>query len=87
MAKSKAKAPGPANSLEALVEYFDNNDLGDDWEKMPEAKFDIDIQKRTHLVAVDEELIEQVSAIARARHVPAEKLINRWLKEKILKAT
>jgi hypothetical protein len=87
MAKSKAKAPGPANSLEALVESFDNNDLGDDWEKMLEAKFDIDIQKRTHLVAIDEELIERVSAIARARHVPAEKLINTWLKEKMLEAT
>ena len=87
MAKSKAKAPGPANSLAALVEYFDNNDLGDDWEKMPEAKFDIDIQKRTHLVAIDEELIERVSAIAREQHVPAEKLINKWVKEKMLETT
>jgi hypothetical protein len=87
MAKSKVKAPVPANSLEALVEYFDNNDLGDDWEKMPEAKFDIDIQKRTHLVAIDEELIERVSAIAREQHVPAEKLINKWVKEKMLETT
>jgi hypothetical protein len=87
MAKSKVKAPVPANSLEALVEYFDNNDLGGDWEKMPEAKFDIDIQKRTHLVAIDEELIERVSAIAREQHIPAEKLINKWVKEKMLETT
>ncbi len=58
MAKSKAKAPVPAKSLDELVEYFDTHGLGDDWALMPEAQFDIDIQKRTHLVAIDEDLIE-----------------------------
>ena len=87
MAKNKTKASSMAKSLEALIEYFDTHDLGDDWEKMPEVKFDIDIQKRTHLVAIDEDLIERVSAIAKAQHVPAEKLINFWLKEKMLEAT
>jgi CopG antitoxin of type II toxin-antitoxin system len=87
MAKSKEKVPALPTSLDALVEFFDTHDLGDEWEKMPEAPFDIDIQKRTHLVAIDEELIEQVSAIARARHVPAEQLINAWLKEKMFEAT
>jgi CopG antitoxin of type II toxin-antitoxin system len=87
MAKSKAEVPVQTKSLDALVEYFDTHDLGEDWEEMPVAKFDIDIKKRTHLVAIDEELIEQVSAIARERHVPAEKLINSWLKEKMLEAT
>ena len=84
MEKSKGKAPNLPASLDALVEYFDTHDLGDAWEKMPEATFDIDIQKRTHLVAIDEELIERVSAIAKAQHVPAEQLINTWLKEKML---
>jgi hypothetical protein len=87
MAKSKGKAPIPPKSLDALAEYFDTHDLGDDWEKMPEAKFDIDIQKRTHLIAIDEELIARVLAIARARHVPPERLINTWVKEKMLEAT
>lgn len=87
MAKNKGKAPVLPTSLDALVKYFDTHDLGDEWEKMPEAAFDIDIQKRTHLIAIDEELIERVAVIAKARHVPAEELINSWLKEKMLEAT
>lgn len=86
MAKSKEKALMLPTALDALVEYFDTHDLGDEWEKMPEATFDINIQKRTHLVAIDEELIERVSAIARKRHMPAERLINIWLKEKMLES-
>jgi hypothetical protein len=87
MAKSKAKTPAPAKSLDTLVEYFDTHDLGDDWALMPEVQFDIDIQKRTHLVAIDEDLIARLSSIAKARRVPAETLINTWLKEKVLEAS
>lgn len=87
MAKNKAKATVPAKSLDALVEYFDTHDLGDEWALMPEAQFDIDIQKRTHLVAIDEELIERLAAIAKAQYLPAETLINVWLKEKVLEAS
>lgn len=87
MAKSKVKATVPAKSLDELVEYFDTHDLGDDWALMPEAQFDVDIQRRTHLVAIDEEIIERLVAIAKAQHVPAETLINTWLKEKVLEAS
>jgi hypothetical protein len=86
MARSKAKETLPAKSLDALVELFDTQDMGDYWEQMPEAQFDIDIQKRTHLVAIDEELLERLTAIAKAKRVPAETLIHTWLKEKMLEA-
>jgi hypothetical protein len=45
MAKSKEKTPVLPTSLDTLVEYCDSHDLGDEWEKMPEAAFDINIQK------------------------------------------
>ena len=51
---------------------------------MPEAHFDIDIKKRTHLVAIDEELLGKLAAIAKSQHVSAEMLIHAWLKEKML---
>ncbi len=87
MAKNKARTPTPAKSLDELVAYFDTHDLGDDWALMPKARFDIDIQKRTHLVAIDEELIERLAAIAKVQHVPAETLIHVWLKEKVREAS
>lgn len=87
MAKSKDKTSGLPKSLDALVEYFDTHDLGDEWESMPEAKFDIEIKERIHLVAIDVDLLERISTIAKERHVPAEKLINTWLEEKMHEAT
>jgi hypothetical protein len=60
MAKNKTRIPIPAKSLDEIAEYFDTHDLGDDWLLMPKAQFDIDIQKRTDLVAIDEELIDDL---------------------------
>ncbi len=44
MARSKLKEAPPSRSLDALVEFFDTHDMGDLWEEMPAAHFDIDIQ-------------------------------------------
>ncbi len=87
MAKNKSKGLPLSRSLDELVEFFDTRDMGEYWEQMPEAHFDIDIKRRTHLVAIDEELIDRLSAIAKAKRVPAETLINTWLKEKMLEAS
>ena len=80
MTESKPKF----RSLEELVEFFDTHDLGDYWDHMPEAHFEIDIRRRTRLFAINDELAEQLTVIARARQVPSEQLINVWLREKLL---
>jgi CopG antitoxin of type II toxin-antitoxin system len=84
MAKNKSTGLPPARSLDELVEFFDTHDMGEHWEHMPEAHFDIDIKKRTHLVAIDEELLNKLAAIAQSQHVSTEILIHAWLKEKML---
>lgn len=66
-----------------MVEFFDTHDMGEYLDEMPEALFDVNIQRRTHLVAIDEELAGRLSEIARREHVPAEALVNSWLKEKL----
>jgi CopG antitoxin of type II toxin-antitoxin system len=87
MAKSKSPALPKFESLDELVEFFDTHDMGDYWEQMPEASFDINIKRRKHLVAIDEEIIPQLNEIAKSRKVSSEKLINTWLKEKLSKAS
>jgi hypothetical protein len=57
MAKNTSTGLSPARSLDELVEFFDTHDMGEYWEHMPEAHFDIGSKKRTHLVAIDEELL------------------------------
>ncbi len=70
-------------SLDKLVEYFDTHDMGDHWRDMPEAHFDIDIKSRTHVFALDEDLAERLTQIARTKRVSSRTLINKWLREKI----
>jgi hypothetical protein len=84
MAKNKSTGFPPARSLDELVEFFDTHDMGESWEHMPEAHFDINIKKRTHLVAIDEELLGKLAEIVKSQHVSAEILIHTWLKEKML---
>ena len=72
------------NSLDDLVKFFETHDLGEYLDRMPEAQFDIDLKRRTHIFAIDDDLAEKLSEIAKAKRVPSETLINVWLREKIL---
>ena len=83
MAKSRSKTLPTFRSLDHLVEFFDTHDMGEYWDQMPEAHFDVDIKRRTHLVAIDDEIMSKLSDIAKSKKVPPEKLINSWLKEKL----
>jgi predicted HicB family RNase H-like nuclease len=67
-------------SIEELVEFFDTHDMGE--YELPEAQFDVDIQKRTFLVSVDKELMKKLSQVARAQHTSTEALVNSWLEER-----
>ena len=67
--------------------FFDTHDMGEYWERMPEASFDISIKRRKHLVAIDEEIVPKLNEIAKSRKISAAKLINTWLKEKLSKAS
>jgi hypothetical protein len=87
MVRSKSKTLPKFESLDELVEFFDTHDMGEYWDEMPEASFDINIKKRKHLVAIDEEIIPKLNEIAKSKEVSSEKLINSWLKEKISKAS
>ncbi|MBM3157207.1 MAG: hypothetical protein FJ004_07970 [Chloroflexi bacterium] len=83
MAKAKYKITPQYRSLDELVEFFDSRDMGDYVKDMPEAKFKVDIKRRTHLFALDAELAGKLTEIAKSKQTSAESLINTWLKEKI----
>ena len=83
MAKSKSNTLPHFSSLDKLVKFFDTHDLGEYWDAMPEAHFEVDIKKRTHILALDAELAGKLTEIARSRHISLEDLADTWLKEKI----
>ena len=66
MAKSKSKKLPSFGSLDELVQFFDTHDLGEYWESMPKAHFEVDIKRRTHLVAIDDEIMSKLTDIAKS---------------------
>ena len=84
MQKSKTKSIPKFDSLNELVTFFENHDMGEYWDQMPEAHFDIDIKKRTHIFSLDEDLAETLTKIAREKRIPSSTLINEWLREKVM---
>lgn len=87
MAKSKSKKLSKFESLDKLVEFLESHDTSEYWDQMPEVHFDIDIKKRTHLVALDEDLANEVTEIAKSKKTSSEALINSWIKEGLSKAS
>ena len=85
MVKSKSRDLPAFGSLDELVEFFDTQDMGEYWNHMPEAYFDVNIKRRKHLVAIDEEIMVKLTEIAKSKKVSSQKLVNSWLKEKIQK--
>jgi hypothetical protein len=83
MARTKTKSIPRFRSLDELVEFFDTQDMGEYLKEMPEAKFEVDIKRRTHLFVLDAELAGKLTEIAKSKQTSSESLINAWLKEKI----
>jgi hypothetical protein len=83
MEKNKPKALPRSKTLKDLVDFFETHDMGDYWEKMPKAHFDVNIRKRKHLVALEEDIVDKLTEIAKSKKVSSESLINTWLKDKI----
>ena len=73
-------------SVDELVEFFDKHDMGDYWDRLPKAEFEVSIKTRKHLVAIDEKIIPSINQIAKSKRVTSAKLINTWLREKVTAA-
>ena len=86
MAKSKSAGMPSLDSLDALVKFFDTHDMGEYWEQLPEAHFDVNIKRRKHLIAIDPEISGKLTEIAQSKKLSSQELVNSWLKEKIRKA-
>lgn len=84
MAKSETKRLPDFHSLDELVTFFDDHDMGDYLAQMPEVDFDVDLKHKTLLVTVDAELAHKLDEIARLRKTSAPALIQDWLREKVL---
>lgn len=56
--------------------------MGEFWEKILEAHFDVDIQRKHYLISIDESLMSNLLEIAMLKQVAVEILIDAWLSRK-----
>ena len=85
MPSTKKRDPIPKHfkTIEEAAEFWDTHDLSDYWDLTREAHFDVDIQRRVFLTALEPELAKKLVARARKQGVSTETLINVWLSEKL----
>ena len=72
------------SSLDELVRFVDENDVGDYLDAMPEARFNVNLKKR---VGIERELYEKLDEVARQKNTTSEGLVNAWVREKLLAET
>ena len=84
--KKRDPIPRHFKSVAEAAEFWDNHDLADYWDQTREANFEVDIERRTFLTALEPELAKKLVVCAHQQGVTTETLINVWLTEKLAAA-
>ena len=84
--KKRDPLPEHFASLEEAAEFWDTHDTVDYEEFMRDVEFDVDLKPRTHLVTIEGRVYDRVRAVAKKRRVPIDKLVSRWIEEKLRSA-
>ena len=85
--KKRDLIPEHFESIEEAAEFWDNHDLADYWDLTREVEFEVDIQRRVYLTALEPELAKKLTECARKQGVSTETIINVWLSEKLAATT
>jgi CopG antitoxin of type II toxin-antitoxin system len=67
MPKNKSKKLPKFSSLDGLVEFVGTHDMGDYWDQLQEAHFDVDLKRKVQLVPIDSELAGQIQRVAHSK--------------------
>jgi hypothetical protein len=88
MDKIEARDPIPEfETLDDIAEFWDTHSTADYEDMTHEVQFDVRLRKRAEqarIVTLVPELSETLQALANARGVSLETLVNVWLTEKVL---
>lgn len=88
MANNKKREPIPKHfkNIEEAADFWDSHDLADYWDLTKEAHFEVDIQRRVFLTALEPTLAKKLTSLAHKQGVSTETLINVWLSERAKEA-
>lgn len=71
------------DSTGALIEFFETSDMGEYSDDLPEVHFDVELNRRSHYIEVDDDVAAQIAEISKRDHVPSGSIVNSWLREKL----
>jgi hypothetical protein len=81
--KNRDPIPEHFKNIEEAAEFWDRHDLADYWDLTQEVEFEVDLQRRVFLTALEPELAKKLTECARKQGVSTETLINVWLSERL----
>lgn len=85
--KERDPIPENFNTLEEFWEFWDNHSLADYEDLLHEVPCRVNIVRRTHIVAVEPDLLDEIATYAQSRGVSCETVINLWLREQLMAKT
>ncbi len=86
MAERENRQLPKTSSMDELVELFETHDMGEYMAGMPEVDVEVALERRRHLVALDDDVIERLNTAAREQNIPSETFVNSLLRAKLAKA-
>ena len=70
-------------SYEDAAEWFDVHDMSSFEDQMRPVDFHFDLRKNRNWVELDHEIAKYVRELAKEQNIPARRLVNEWLKERL----
>ena len=83
--KGKEPIPEEFRSAEEAGEFWDRHSAGDYWNEMEEVEIEFDLQKRTFLVPLDEQIYRLVRKQAEEKRSTVRQIINTLLGQELTK--
>jgi len=80
---TKLKIPD-FKSLEEAADYWDTHSFADHLEDTEPVEIEVCLEQRRILLEIDHDLSEKLKKIAKKKRQSYEKLINSWVREKIM---
>ena len=84
--KKRDPLPEHFATLEEAAEFWDTHDSSEYEDYFVDVDCKADLKKRTLLISVDGKRYDEVRTIAKKKRIPADKLVSRWIKEKLRSA-
>jgi CopG antitoxin of type II toxin-antitoxin system len=89
MAKNKKRRdliPREFKAVGKLQDFWDTHSVADYDDLFKDVHFDVDLQSRTNLIAVEPALMQELVKRARATGISTETLVNMWLSKQLREA-